>query len=157
MESMPESLRDILKGRVVLVGVGNPLHGDDGLGPAIIEHVKGNVDAVCIDAGSVPENYAGKILKHKPDSVVIIDAVHLELEPGAYRILGKDDIASAGFTTHTMSLDMFIDYLEKGSRADVYVLAVQPLNVSLGAEMSVPVRKAVEEIAELLRGGADCA
>ena len=39
------------KGKVVIVGIGNLLRGDDGFGPALIERLSGNVEARCIDAG----------------------------------------------------------------------------------------------------------
>ena len=33
-------LKDILKGKVVIVGIGNTLKGDDGFGPAVIEQLR---------------------------------------------------------------------------------------------------------------------
>jgi Ni,Fe-hydrogenase maturation factor len=46
---------------------------------------------------------------------------------------------------------MFIEYLENETEADIYMLAVQPENVSFGEEMSDSVQKAIEEIALLLK------
>jgi hydrogenase 3 maturation protease len=137
----------ILKGKIVFIGVGNILRGDDGFGPALIEKLKEETEAVCIDAGTAPENYAGKIVKEKPDTVVIVDAVHMDLTPGEYNILKKDDILRCGFTTHDQSPNMFIDYLEKETGADIYMLAVQPNDVSFGEEMSGSVKEAIEKIA----------
>jgi hydrogenase 3 maturation protease len=141
----------ILKGKVVFLGVGNILRSDDGFGPALIEKLKGNTEAICIDAGTAPENYAGKIIKEKPDTIVIFDAAHLDLAPGEFDILKKDEIVRSGFTTHDQSPSMFIEYLENETEADIYMLAVQPENVSFGEEMSDSVQKAIEEIALLLK------
>ena len=141
----------LLKGKVVFIGIGNPLRGDDGFGPALIEKLKGCTDAVCIDAGSAPENYAGKIIKENPDTIVIADATHLGKEPGEYEMLKKDDILKSGFTTHDQSPDMFIGYLEKETGADIYMLAVQPESVSFGEEMSGSVERAIEEIVSFLK------
>ncbi|MGB2599066.1 MAG: hydrogenase 3 maturation endopeptidase HyCI [Candidatus Omnitrophota bacterium] len=140
----------ILKGKIVFVGVGNTLRGDDGFGPALIEGLRGNTEATCIDAGTAPENYAGKIIKEKPDTIVIFDAAHLDLAPGEFDILKKDEIARSGFTTHDQSPSMFIEYLENETKADIYMLAVQPENVSFGEEMSGSVKKAIEEIASFI-------
>jgi hydrogenase 3 maturation protease len=144
-------LSKVLKGKAVIVGIGNILKGDDAFGPMLIEKLEGNVKTVCIDAGSAPENYTGKIIKEKPDVIVIADAVHLGLEPGKCDLLKKDDITRSGFTTHDISPVMFIEYLEKETGADIYMLAVQPEKLGFGEEMSDSVKKALEEIAKLIR------
>ncbi len=147
-----EDLSAIFKGKTVIVGVGNVLRGDDAFGPALIERLRGTAGVVCIDAGSAPENYTGKIKKEKPDTIIIADAVHLGLAPGDWDILGKNEIVRSGFTTHDLSPVMFIEYLEKETKADIYMLAVQPGDVSFGAQMSGSVRKTLEEITVLIMG-----
>ncbi|UCG35388.1 MAG: hydrogenase 3 maturation endopeptidase HyCI [Candidatus Omnitrophota bacterium] len=143
-------LSDILKGKVVFVGVGNSLRADDGFGPTLIEKLKGKIKATCVDAGLSLENYAGKIVKESPDTVVIADATHLDLEPGQYSILKKDQITKSGLSTHDLSANMFIEYLESQTKADIYMLAVQPQSVTLGEEMSGAVKKTIEELAKLI-------
>ena len=151
INEMEDKFSDILKGKVVFIGVGNVLRGDDGFGPALVDKLKDSVEAVCIDAGTAPENYAGKIVKEKPDTVIIADAAHMDLAPGECNILKKDDILKCGFTTHDQSPNMFIDYLEKETGADIYMLAIQPGNVSFGEEMSDSVKKAIEEITAIIK------
>lgn len=143
-------LFDLFKGKAVIVGIGNVLKGDDAFGPALIERIQGRTRALCIDAGSAPENYTGKIIKEEPASVLIVDAAHLELSPGEYDILKKEEILKCGFTTHDLSPRMFMEFLEEGTRADIYMLAVQAEKVKFGEEMTESVKKALEEIAELI-------
>ncbi len=143
-------LQKKLKGKVVIIGVGNTMRSDDGFGPTLIANIKGKVKAICIDAGSAPENYAGKIVKEKPDTILIIDAIHLGLKPGEYEILNRSDIAETGFTTHNISLNMFVEYLEKETNADIYILGVQPESVDFSDKMSENVKKTLEEISELI-------
>ena len=138
------------KGKVVIIGIGNLLRADDGFGPALIELIQGRLDAVCIDAGTAPENYIGKIAKLKPETVLIVDAVELNSEAGTYAILRKSDIIKSGFTTHDISPSMFIEYLEKETNADIFMLGVQPENIRLGEEMSDKVKKTLEEIFVIL-------
>jgi hydrogenase 3 maturation protease len=138
--------KDILKGKVVIVGIGNIMRGDDSFGPELVKRLNGCVDAVCIDAGTAPENYTGKIKKESPDTILIADAVHLDLAPGGYRILKKDDILKCGFTTHDISPNMLIEYLEKETGADIYMLGIQPKHLSFGEEMSEEVKKALGDI-----------
>ncbi|UCD14860.1 MAG: hydrogenase 3 maturation endopeptidase HyCI [Candidatus Omnitrophota bacterium] len=139
------------KRKIIIVGIGNILRGDDAIGPAIIENLNGKVGAVCIDAGSAPENYIGKIIKEDPDAVLIIDAVDLGLEAGSYDLLVNSDILSSGFTTHDLSPDMFINFLKKETNADIYLLGIQPQRVSFGDEMSQRVKKRIIEISELIK------
>ena len=150
-EKISDFLLHTVKGKVVIVGIGNILKGDDGFGPALIEEIKGSVNAVCIDTGSAPENYIGKIIKEEPGIVIIIDAAHLGLAPGEYDLLKKDEIARSGLTTHDLSPSMFIDHLEEGIEADIYMLAVQPENVSFGEEMSSSIKKAIDELAATIK------
>ncbi len=140
-------LKDILKGKVVIVGIGNVLKGDDGFGPALIERLNGKMNALCIDAGTAPENYTGKIVKAEPDTILLVDAAHLDLEPGRYRILKPDEILKSGFTTHDMSPRMFMEYIGSRTKAAIYMLGIQPEKISLGDEMSETVKKTLDEIA----------
>lgn len=145
---MENIFKNILNGKVVIVGVGNTLRGDDGFGPALIERLKGKTKAACVDAGSAPENYAGKILKENPDTILIVDALHLGLTPGEYEILKKDDILNCGLSTHDISPHMFIKYLEHETSASIYVVGVQPKSLSFGEKISDRLQQALEEIVE---------
>ena len=145
------SLKTLFQGKVVIVGIGNTLRGDDGFGPALISRLKGKVKAVCLDAGSAPENYSGKIIKEKPDTILIVDALHLGKSPGEFEILKKDDIVKSGFSTHDISPNMFIEYLQDQTHADIYMLGLQPKNVSFGEGMCDSVKAAVEEITNLIK------
>lgn len=148
--SMKNILREIFKAKAVIVGIGNSLRGDDGFGPALIKRLQGRIPAVCIDAGSAPENYVGKIARENPQAILIVDALHLGLTPGKYMILKKEDIVKSGLSTHDISPHMLIDYLEKQTNAHIYVLGVQPKDISFGAEMSEEMNRALQEIAQCM-------
>lgn len=143
-------LGKILKGKVVIVGIGNTMRGDDGFGPALVEKLNGQVKAICIDAGSAPENYTGRIVKENPDTILLVDALHLGRAPGEYEILKKEEILNSGLSTHDISPKLFIEYLEKQTHADIYMLGVQPKSINFGAEMSDVVKKAIEKIVKVI-------
>jgi len=147
---MKNGFKDILKGNIVIVGVGNLLRSDDGFGPRFVEKIKEHVNAVCIDAGSAPENYVGKIVKLKPDTILIVDAVYLDSQPGKYEILQKSDINKSGFTTHNLSPAMFIGFLEKEIKAKIYILGVQPENTSFGERISDKLEKTLNNLSSLI-------
>ncbi len=132
------------------MGIGNTLRQDDGFGPALIERLKGKIKAICIDAATAPENYTGKIVQARPDTILIVDALDLDRAPGEYEILKKDDILKCGLSTHDISPKMFIEYLEERTQAAIYLLGVQPQGLSFGQEMSAEVKSALDQITSSL-------
>lgn len=146
----------ILKGKTVIVGIGNTLRGDDGFGPALIERIQDKTGFVCLDAGSAPENYVGRIVKEEPDTILLVDVADLNVKPGQYRILQSADIIQCGFTTHDMSSRMVMEFLQNQTQASIYMLGVQPQQVSLGEAMSECVSGALHEIARLLHEASPC-
>lgn len=147
---LSEELKRRLKGKVVILGIGNTLKGDDGFGPELIKQLKGRVTAELIDGGVAPENYLKPIVDLRPDTIMILDAVHFGGSPGDIRILEPKDLLSAGISTHNLSPKMLIDFLGRDHSADIFVLAIQPESIEFGKKMSQEVRRAEEEIEELL-------
>lgn len=146
----PEVLKKIFKGKVVIMGMGNILRGDDGLGPLLVERLKDKLNAVCMNAETAPENYLGKIEKINPDTLIIIDAVDLNLVPGDYAILKPEDLLKTGFTTHDISPLMLVEYLRTKIKAETYVLGVQPQKIGIGDEISERVKKALNRLEEII-------
>jgi len=145
------NLKTLFKGKVVIIGIGNTLRKDDGFGPALISRLKEKIKAICIDAGTTPENYTGKIVRENPDTILIVDALDLGRNPGEFEILEKDDIVKSGFSTHDISPNMFIEYLQDQTHADIYMLGLQPKSVSFGEGMSNSVKSALTEITDLIK------
>src|SRR5574342_1429847 len=87
--------------RVLILGVGNRLRGDDAAGPLLVEHLQGKVDIPLIDAGDVPENYLGPIEESGADLVLIIDATDMDADAGAIGIFNIDQVQDKSVSTHT--------------------------------------------------------
>jgi hydrogenase 3 maturation protease len=147
---MENVFKDILKGKVVIVGVGNTLKRDDGLGCVLTRRLQGKTKAVCIDAGAAPENFTGIVRKEDPDTVIIIDAADLGREPGAFAILDKDEIMTIGFTTHDISPPMLMEYLETQTRASIYMLGIQPERVEFGEGLSDRIEETLKKVEALI-------
>jgi len=146
----PNPFKNILKKKCVIVGVGNPLKGDDGIGPALVERLQGRIEGTCINSESAPENYTGKIKRENPDTILIVDAVHLGRSPGEYEILEKDDLLTGGLTTHALSPAMFIEYLENETKANIYLLGIQPESLKFGEPLSEKLEKTLALLTELI-------
>jgi len=136
---------------VLIVGIGNRLRGDDGVGPEIIERLKNSSPTLLLfDVGETPENYLEKIIKEKPNTIVLIDAVDLGAPPGTIKIIEKDDIRNESFSTHNMSLKLVVKYLQKETSADVFLLGIQPKTTEFGKGISESVRESLGKIVEVL-------
>lgn len=154
MKSIEKRLKERLEGKIVIVGMGNPLKGDDGFGPCLIRRLKGKAKAHLIDGGSAPENYVGKIASLQPDTILVIDACDLGWAPGKMKLLEIEQMKHTGYSTHNTSPGVFMNYLKETTGADVFMLAVQPKEVRLGDGVSSPVERAMERIGEWLSENA---
>lgn len=146
-------LQDLLSGRVVVMGVGNVHRGDDGVGPVVAARLQGCRGIVSLDVSTAPEKCIDLAAREKPDTVLVVDAVHWGAQPGVYTILAREEIEASGFTTHDLSLRHFLDMLADVTGAQIRVLAVQPGDVRLAAEMTPDVARAVDEIVSDVREG----
>ncbi len=126
------------------------MRGDDGFGPHIIDSLEGRVSAELINAGPTPENHVKAIRSSRPATVLIIDAADLGADAGEARLLRKGDIPLYGLSTHNASLALFFDFLKADTKADVYMLAVQPAGCGMNTPLSDVVAKKCEELASAL-------
>jgi hydrogenase 3 maturation protease len=148
--SLRQRLAERLKGTVVVVGVGNPLRGDDAAGSLAARRLMGMARAHVIDAQEVPESYLGEVRAAAPDTVVLIDAVDLGAKPGSAALLEKEDVALYFPSTHRLPLSLVMEFVQCETGADVLLLAVQPRRVDFGAPVSDEVEASVSLLAEML-------
>ena len=99
-----------------------------------------------IDAGEVPENYLSPIIKAKPDTIMVVDAADFGGKPGEVRIFETEDISKIGFTTHTLSPRVFMDCLKQQTDADIFLLAIQPQTIELGAFLTPELKSSIKKL-----------
>ena len=131
--------------RLVIVGIGNVLKNDDGLGVVILKELQGKTsDKISlIDCGTVPEAYVGPIRKFSPSHILMIDAAEIGSKPGTIRFVFTDEIQGISISTHTLPLNVFTEYLKKETNAEIALLAVQPKNLEFGNSLSSEVLNAI--------------
>ena len=140
-------LKEHLKGKVIILGIGNTMRSDDGVGSLLAERIKDKVPFSVWDAGPSPENYLGKIVKEAPDTLVLIDAVDFGGRPGEFSVLEADDIKTVNlFSTHNASISLLINYLQSEIKADIIILIVQPKSIVFGDALSPEVLKTLGEL-----------
>lgn len=144
---MCEDFKSRLKGKVVILGIGNALRSDDGAGSVLASRIKGKTPFVVFDASVSPENYLEKIIKEKPDTVVLIDAVDFGAKPGEFKFLQAQDIKTVNlFATHNASISLTINYLQNNLKADIIILIIQPKSVNFGDKLSWEVADTLDKL-----------
>jgi hydrogenase 3 maturation protease len=145
-----DRLKTLTGTNTLIMGMGQILKGDDGIGPLIVEKLTGKISADIIEAGTVPENYIQPIVKKAPQNLLIIDAMDFEADPGTIRLFLPQQISSAAFSTHTLSPRLFINLIKKQLNVDVYLIGIQPANLEFGQSLSKSVTGALEKLVEIL-------
>jgi hydrogenase 3 maturation protease len=129
--------------------MGNMMCRDDAVGSILATRLQGKVPFRVFDAGPSPENYLGKIIREKPDNVIVIDAVDFGGEPGDCRVLEGNDIKTENlFSTHNASISLTTNYLQNNLTTDIIILAIQPKSVAFGEDLSPEVSKALITLEE---------
>lgn len=150
---MLEHLKLHLLGRVVILGIGNTLQSDDGIGSLLANRLRGKAPYLVYDAGSSPENYLGKIIKDKPETILIIDAADFGAKPGEFCVLESVDIKTTNlFSTHNASINLTIDYLQKSLKVDIMILLIQPKNLAFGDTLSPQVDATLNKLENFFLG-----
>ena len=134
----------------LVLGMGNRLSRDDGLGPIIAERLH-ETDWETIDAGIAPENVTGKVREIHPELLVIVDAARMGLPPGSIRRLPLNKTDRMLASTHGLPLSFLISRLA-GAADRIILVGVGPQDLSPGEGLSPPVQAAVEFLVAILKG-----
>lgn len=145
-------ITDRIKGGVAIVGIGNIMRGDDGLGPKLIELLKSkNTPAKLFDCGTAPENYIIPILNSLCDTVILVDAADTRSAAGSIDVFDVDKITNVSFSTHNPSPRLFSDLLRTGREdLNIFVISIQPKDTSLGSSLSVEVMGALIALSDII-------
>lgn len=155
------AVRELLMKPVLIFGCGNILIGDDGFGPAVIDHLLENCElpanVAAIDAGtSIRELLFDMVLmSERPEIIFIVDSVfNSDHAPGEIFELDVSAIPSAkvcDYSPHQFPSFNLLSELRDGAGVQVRVLAVQAqLPEGVGEGLSAPVRAAVPRACEWL-------
>ena len=133
----------------ILMGVGNILRGDDGIGSIIAKSFKDN-DWLSLDCGVAPENYTSIIKKNSPELLIILDVVEMDLKPGELRIINSKKIAALHLTTHSMPLSFLITYLKDYVEKIIFI-GIQPKKIDFSDSISPEVLACKDAFFKILK------
>lgn len=144
---LDELLDTLNTGTLAILCIGNVLKGDDGAGPLLAENISQEVAAEVIDAGTVPENYIGKISDLDPDLLLFVDAVDFGGRPGQIRVFQPQQLESGSISTHSLPPQTLLTIICARTSARVRLLGIQPLHFGFADPVSYEVAAAVEFLA----------
>jgi hydrogenase 3 maturation protease len=155
MTDAPVRLDDLLREPACLVGVGNPLRRDDGVGPWIVEAVReaaAGTRLALVDAQDVPENFVPTIARGDAQNVVFIDAVATDGAPGTVVFGLLADLAEAGScSTHKLALSLSGKFLEAAGKKS-YLLGIVPGDIDFGEGFTPEVERAAASVRDAILG-----
>jgi hydrogenase maturation protease len=151
-----------------VLGLGNVLMGDDGLGPVVVRTFEQQyeVDAAVeiVDLGTPGIDLSPWFAD--VERVVLVDTVKADLPPGTLRLYDKSDLLKHAPTARVSPHDPGVkemlhtlEFVDRGPR-EVVLVGVVPATTAIGIELSPAVRDAVPAaiaavVAALLRFGHD--
>jgi len=139
-------------GRVVFVGIGGELQGDDAAGARVAQQLCGRTasNVLPLICWTVPESFAEPIRRFRPTHVLLIDAAELGQMPGACRLVSAEDVLGLALSTHGMPLRLLAKYLRKTTDAEIALLALQPKQTELGGGLSQELARVTHDLADVL-------
>jgi hydrogenase maturation protease len=143
---------------VLILGVGNVLCGDDGLGLRVAEMLahRSLPPGVRVEAAGLPGWGLGAWLEGWA-KVILVDAARLGLKPGEWKRFGPDEVrllaAERTISLHQagladgLRLAQALDLLPR----EIVFYGVEPACCEPGEALSSSVRRAVSEVVEAIR------
>ena len=136
---------------ISVLGLGNVLMGDDGFGPLVIRAFDNAYDAGpnvdVVDVGTPGLDLMPWLVE--ADHAILVDTVKNNDNPGVLRVYGKGDIQRRTASIRTGPHDpgvrealWTLEFAGRGPRT-VTLIGIAPLDVSMGTDVSQPVRTAV--------------
>jgi hydrogenase maturation protease len=141
--------------RVVVIGVGNLLLEDEGIGihtVRALEEMNLNQDVKIIDGGTAPDLIA---YTEARDKLIIIDAAKAGGEPGTiYRFQPQDLAADSEITLSVHELDveqnLRLMALTGNKPSEIVIIGVEPKRMDWGTELSPELQPVIPEIVKVV-------
>ncbi len=133
--------------RLLVLGIGNLLMSDDGVGVHAVRELRKQVRA-----GVLVTEVGTAILEAVPllewaDRVLVIDALQAGAEPGTLYFAHLSQIQRCSpLSLHDVDLAAALALVRPSKQPEIHVLGVEPESLELGLELTERVRKAIPSI-----------
>jgi len=141
-----------------VLGVGNVLTSDDGLGPTVAAHLEARYSfpetVEIIDVGTPGLDFTPYLAN--AETVIVLDAVRANEAPGTVRMWRNDELLSAPPVARTSPHEpglreaLMATELTDSSPDNILLIGVVPETVDAGTHLSGAVQEAVFEVESLV-------
>lgn len=140
--------------KIVIIGVGHPLRGDDYVGSYVLKQVINRLapkprHVSFYDAEDRVESIITRAAEANPNQVIFIDSCEMNAQPGEIHLISISETDYPFFTTHGIPLKLLSERLLPQSEA--WVVAIQPKQVEFSERMSQEVCEAGNLISEFIQ------
>jgi hydrogenase maturation protease len=147
--------RDNSPKRTVVIGVGNLLQKDEGIGIHVVKALQEMQlpdDVTIIDGGTSPDILA---CTRAGDKLIIVDAARAGGEPGAiYRFQPDDLVADSGemLSVHELGVpqNLRLMLLSGEEPSEVVIIGIEPKEIDWGTELSPELEMKIPEIVSVV-------
>lgn len=139
--------------RIGVIGIGNPLRRDDGIGIVLLERLVGRKDELPAGIEYIDGGTGGMNLLHllaRFDIVVLIDAVKFCEHAGKSKLFKAEDVYSKKIQIKTSTHDSdFLKIMQLSEKLgespdEVYIFGVQPKDTSHGSNPSPELQQKID-------------
>jgi len=158
-----QNLKSLLKNkftnakRVVVLGVGSDLRGDDIAGILVAQKIEafqkkiGERKRLKVLLGfTAPENFTGDIKRFAPTHLIVVDSAEIKKAPGDVVLLDPQTVGGMTFSTHSLPLKIMTDYLLIDLKCEILIIGIQPKTLHYGSPVSGEVKKSAEAVARII-------
>ncbi len=145
------------KPRVVVIGIGNLLLKDEGIGVHVIRALEEvdtpiNIKLELIDGGTSPDILS---LFEGADKLIIVDAVKAQGSPGTIYRIKPDSLAAeekGEISAHELGLRQSLKIMELtgGKPKEVVLIGVEPKDIVWGMDLSPELKQKIPEITAII-------
>jgi len=145
-------------GQTLIVGVGNRLLGDEGIGPHIIDHLLKlpmPPDVSIVDCGCDLLNLVSYL--DKPQKIILVDAIRAGGKPGQIHRFDFNELQGAQTKSHSAHQMKVVDVLRLLKQvcpclADCkfILIGIEPKAIYLSTDLSKEVRDSIVDLTGLL-------
>lgn len=140
--------------KIGIIGIGNPLRKDDGVGIILLEKLVENKKKLPRNIEYIDGGTSGISLVHQLtrfDVVFIIDAVDFNGTFGELRLFKPEDVINRKYnlsiSTHDIDFLKIVELSKKlKEKPEIFIFGVQPKDTSFGKNLSTEVEQKIDSI-----------
>ena len=147
---------------ILVLGLGNPLRGDDGVGARVIKELQ-NCN---LPKGVIAEEWISdgvgllQIIEEGWDHILVVDSAKIGLQPGKFMRFTSDrvNLKDRSFSPHRASLAEALNLAKALDKKlpPITIFGIQPAEITWGEELSPVIQNVVPDLVNSILKEINC-